>query len=159
MKRKELAKWLKLVIAFAAFIGVFLCFVIAPALGHDAVSMYPELDYMYGPCLIFIWVTAVPFYLALYKGLLICHEISADNSFCTENAQRLKEISKMALSECILYLAAMVILFGLNLLHPSILLMMLFIIFVGISIAVVSAALSHLVEKASELKEENDLTI
>ena len=37
--------------------------------------------------------------------------------------------------------------------------MMVFIIFVGISIGIVSFALSHLVEKASELKDENDLTI
>lgn len=159
MKQKELAKWLKLVIAFAALIGVFLCLVIVPTLGHDFALMYPELDYMYWPCLIYIWITAVPFYFALYKAFLICREISADSSFCTENAQRLKEISKLALSECILYLAAMIILFVLNLLHPSILLIMLFIIFAGISIAIISAALSHLVEKASELKKENDLTI
>ena len=159
MKRKELAKWLKMVIVFAALIGMFLCVIIVPALGHDAVSMYPELYYMYWPCLIFIWITAIPFYFALYKAWLICQEISKDNSFCTENAQRLKEISKLALFECILYLAATIILFILNLLHPSILLMTLFIIFVGISIAVVSAALSHLVEKASELKKENDLMI
>lgn len=159
MKQKELAKWLKLVITFAALIGVFLCLVIVPTLGHDFALMYPEFDYMYWPCLIYIWITAVPFYFALYKAFLICREISADNSFCTENAQRLKEISKLALSECILYLAAMIILFVLNLLHPSILLIMLFIIFTGISIAIISAALSHLVEKASELKKENDLTI
>lgn len=159
MKQKELAKWLKLVITFAVLIGVFLCLVIVPTLGHDFALMYPEFDYMYWPCLIYIWITAVPFYFALYKAFLICREISADNSFCTENAQRLKEISKLALSECILYLAAMIILFVLNLLHPSILLIMLFIIFTGISIAIISAALSHLVEKASELKKENDLTI
>ncbi len=159
MKQKELAKWLKLVVSFAALTGALLCFVVAPALGRDAVLMNPELDYMYWPCLIFIWITAVPFYFALYKGWLICREISKDNSFCQENAQRLKDISKLALSECILYLAGAIILFIRNLLHPSILLMTLFIIFVGISIAAVSAAISHLVEKASELKKENDLTI
>jgi hypothetical protein len=159
MKQKELAKWLKWVITFAALIGLFLCLLIAPALGHDAVSMYSEFDYMYWPCLIFIWITAVPFYFALYKAWLICREISDDNSFCAINAQRLKEISKLALSECILYLVAMIILLIMNLLHPSILLFTLFIIVVGISIAITSATLSHLVEKASELKKENDLTI
>lgn len=159
MKRKELTKWLKIVIAFAALIGVFLCFIVAPFLGREAVFMYPELSYMFWPSLIFIWATAVPFYAALYKGWLICEEISNDNSFCRENGQRLKEISKLALFECILYLVAMVVLLILNLLHPSILLMALFVIFVGVSIAVVAAALSHLVEKASELEEENDLTI
>lgn len=50
MERKELSKWLKLVIVFAGLIGVFLCFVIVPALGHDAVLMNPELDYMFWPC-------------------------------------------------------------------------------------------------------------
>ena len=94
-----------------------------------------------------------------YKGWLICGEFAKDNSFCKENVQRLKDISKLALLECILYLVAMIILLVLNLLHPSVLLMTLFIIFVGISIAVVAATLSHLVEKARELKEENDLTI
>lgn len=109
--------------------------------------------------MIFIWITAVPFFSALYKALLICQEISNDNSFCQDNAGRLQEISKLALSECILYLAATIILFILNLLHPGILLITLFIIFVGISTAIASAALSHLTEKASELKKENDLTI
>lgn len=59
MERNELTKWLKMIIAFTAIIGVFLCFIIAPFLGREAVSMYPELDYMYWPYLIFIWVTAV----------------------------------------------------------------------------------------------------
>lgn len=159
MKQKELAKWLKLLIAFAALIGAFLCFIIAPTLAHDIALMYPEFNYMFWPSLVFIWLTAVPYYFALYKAWLICQEISADNSFCQENAQRLKEISKLAVFESIFYLTAAIILFIMNLLHPSILLMILFIIFVGISIAVVAATLSHLVKKASELKKENDLTI
>ena len=159
MEREELTKWLKIVIVFTGLIGLFLCFIVAPLLGLEMKSMYPEYDYMFWPCLIFIWATGVPFYIALYKGWLICGEIANDNSFCEENVQRLKEISKLALLECILYLAAMIILLALNLLHPSILLMILFIIFVGISIAVMAATISHLVEKARELKEENDLTI
>lgn len=159
MKRKELAKWLKLVIIFAALLGLFLCFVIAPAIGRDFASTYPELGYMFWPCLIFIWITAVPFYFALYKAWMMSKEISKDNSFCFENAKRLKVIGKLALSESILYLVGMVILLTLNLLHPSIFFIIMFIIFVGVSIGIVSFTLSHLVEKASELKKENDLTI
>lgn len=159
MKQMELAKWLKLVIAFAALIGLFLCFVIAPALGHDAVLIYSELDYMFWPCLIFIWITAIPFYFALYKAWSICKEVAKDNSFCLENAKGLKDIGKLALFECILYLVGMIILFSLNLLHPSILLIILFVIFMGGSIGIVSFTLSHLIKKASDLKEENELTI
>lgn len=159
MKREELARWLKLVIIFAALLGLFLCFVYAPGIGHDYVSMYPELDYMFLPCLIFIWLTAVPFYFTLHKAWLICQEISRDNSFCSGNAKRLKVIGKLAFSECILYLAGMIILCTMNFLEPGVFFIIMFIIFVGVSIGIVSATLSHLVEKASKLKEENDLTI
>ena len=159
MKQLELAKWLQRIIILSAFVGLFLCFILAPWLGRDTVAMYPELSYMYLPCLIFIWITALPFYIALWKLWLISCEISKDNSFCKENAHSLKLISKLALLECLLYLAAIIFLLILNLLHPSILLMALFIMFVGISMAVASATLSHLVEKASDLKQENDLTI
>ncbi len=136
-----------------------LCLLIVPALGKEAVLMNPELHYMFWPCLVFIWITAIPFYIALYKSWLICEEISKDNSFCIENAKRLKLIGKLALLECILYLIAMVVLFILNLLHPSVMLFILFIIFVGVSISIASAALSHLTENACALKNENDLTI
>ena len=43
--------------------------------------------------------------------------------------------------------------------HPSIFIGFLFVIFAGIAVAVVSAALAHLVEKASVMQDENDLTI
>lgn len=159
MKRIELSKWLKFIIAFSALIGIFLCLFIAPDLGREAVSMNPELHYMYWPSLIFIWITAVPFYTALFKLWSICEEIYKDNSFCMKNAVRLKDVCKLALSECILYLLAIILLSFYKVLHPGILIIILFIIFIGISVAVVSAALSHLVEKASDLKDENDLTI
>lgn len=159
MKRKELAKWLKIVIIFAALIGLFLCFVFIPIFGIETAATYPELDYMFWPCLIFIWITAVPFYISLYKVWLITNEISKDNSFCLKNSKRLKDIGIMALSESLLYFLGIIILSSLNLSHPTIGLAMVIITFVGISIGVVCFTLSHLVEKASKLKDENDLTI
>ncbi|MFA9379880.1 MAG: DUF2975 domain-containing protein [Acetanaerobacterium sp.] len=159
MKQAELARWLQWMVAVIALAGLAMCFLIAPALGSDAARMNPEFKYMFWPCLVFIWISAVPFYLALWKTWQICGDISRDNSFSWKNAERLKFISKLALFDCLLYMAAAIVLFIMNLLHPSILLMVLFIIVVGISIAAVSAVLSHLVEKAGALRQENDLTI
>jgi hypothetical protein len=159
MKQLELAKWLRRIVVISAVIGLLLCFVIVPMLGKNLVLMYPEFGHMFFPGLIFIWITAIPLYIALWNLWLICNEISRDNSFCQENATRLKLISRLSILECILYFAAIILLLFLNLLHPSILLVALFIIFVGISIAVASAALSHLVQKACVIKQENDLTI
>jgi len=159
MKQMELSKWLKWMVVIAAAVVLVLSFWVVPSLGKDAVCVNPELHYMFFPCLIFIWITAIPFYMALWKSWHICDRISKDQSFCEKNAVALKHISILAIIECILYLmGAFVLLLG-NLLHPGILLIILFIQFVGVSIAILAATLSHLVKKASDMKSENDLTI
>ena len=43
--------------------------------------------------------------------------------------------------------------------HPSILLASFFVVFIGVSFSVAAAVLSHLIYKAADMKEENDLTI
>lgn len=43
--------------------------------------------------------------------------------------------------------------------HPGIFLGSLFIEFAGVAVAVTAAALSHLVQKAAEIQQENELTI
>lgn len=159
MKKFELTKWLKYIIIITSFIGFFFIFLIAPWIGKDFTTFEPSLAYLFWPCLIFIWVTAIPFYIALGISWFICNDVLRDSSFSKQNAKRLKVISKLALLESILYVVASIALFVFNLLHPSILLIILFIIFIGIAIAVVTAVLSHLVEKASDIKDENDLTI
>ncbi|NLY77089.1 MAG: DUF2975 domain-containing protein [Tissierellia bacterium] len=159
MKQLELTRWLKLIIVFAALIGLFLCFVFVPVFGIQVVEEYPELSYMFWPCLIYIWATAVPFYIALYKVWQIVKEISKDNSFCLKNAMALRSIGILALLDSFLYFVGMIILSSLNILQPTIGLAMLIIVFIGIAIGIVSFTLSRLVRKASDIKEENDLTI
>ena len=58
-----------------------------------------------------------------------------------------------------LYIIASIALVILNLLHLEVFILIVFIIFIGLAIAILSGALSYLVEKASNIKEENDLTI
>ena len=159
MKQFELSKWLKGLVIATGLIGLIICLFLVPWLGRDAVILNPKLDYMFYPCLIFIWITAIPFFIALVKCWGISCEISKDNSFCEKNAKTLQFISKLALSEALLYIIALVLLVFLNVLHSGIFLMILFIIFVAIAIAVVAAAVSHLVKKASDLKQENEFTI
>ena len=43
--------------------------------------------------------------------------------------------------------------------HPSVVLASLLVVFIGISIAGMAAVLSHLILRAAQIKEENDLTI
>lgn len=159
MKQFELSKWLKgLVIITGTLVLIILLFLV-PSIGKSAVELNPELDYMYYPCLIFILITAVPFYLGLWKSWGICCEIAKDNSFSEKNAISLKFIGNLALLDGFLYFIGLIVLLLLKVLHPGIFIVLLFIIFFTIALAVVFASLSHLVKKASDLKQENDYTI
>lgn len=159
MKQNELAKSLKVFLSLTCIILAIVSLVVVPLIGRDIASDYPEFSYMFYPCLIFIWITMIPFYGSLFEGWKISNEINKDNSFSRKNLNSLNRIRKYALSECILYFLGAIILLFLNLLHPSILIIILFIIFVAMCISVFMAVLAHLVQKACDLKDENDLTI
>lgn len=159
MKQLEMARWLKLITVIAGGIGTFFCFVIVPSWSRDFIKDYSDIKFLWNYFVAFIWITAIPCYLALYKFWGICTRIGRDCSFCIENATALKTISRYFIADCIIYVVAAVAAFFLGVLHPGILLFITVILFIGFALAIMSAALSHLVFKASDLKQENDLTI
>lgn len=159
MKQNELAKSLKLFIGLTCIILAICAFVVVPKLGRDISYSNPEYAYLYYPFLIFIWITVIPFYAALFQGWKISNQINRDNSFSKQNINSLNKIRKYSLSECLLYFIGSLILLYFNLLHLSILIIILFVIFIAMCISVFMAVLAHLVQKACDLKDENDLTI
>lgn len=159
MKKHIRADWLRNIVIFIGVISLLFLLVVIPSLGKYATLLNPDLHYIYYPCLIFIWITGVPFYFGLWNCLMICGEISNDNSFSMKNTTHLKNISKLALLECILYFIGSFILFTLNLLHPGILLITFVIIVMSIGISVGFRVLSHILEKAIDIQTENELTI
>ena len=159
MKQAELSKWLKIIVLAAAVCCVVLGAVLVPMLGLEEVRATPELEYLFWPCLIFFWVTELIVIVALREAWLIFTEIGRDNSFCWQNAKRLGKISRLAAADSVLYAVCAVVLVLLRAMHPSVLLVFAGIVLVGLAIAVASAALSHLTQKAAALKDENDLTV
>ena len=81
VKQKELSIWLRIVLAVGAAFILFLSLVLIPKLGQRTVEYYPELEYMYLPCLIFFWVTALLVLVFLALVWKIAVEIGRDNSF------------------------------------------------------------------------------
>ena len=159
MKQKSLSNWLKAIIIGMGIVGLVFYGLVVPALGNDLVSHYPE--YIDG-CYLWsglLWLTALPCYIVLYLAWKISDNIGKDNSFCKENALGMKYISTLALGNSIFFLAGNIIYLIIGFNHPSVILAALAVVFIGISIAVAAAVLSHLILKAAQLKEENDLTI
>ena len=159
MKQKKLAVWVQVVILVAGLMMLLLLAVILPSLANDILHNAPELYYMYWPSMAFVWVTAAPFYCALIALWQVCDQISQGNAFCTENVKNLSFISKLALTECVLYFGAIAALLRLDLLHPGIFLLIAVILCIGFFIAVVAAVLSLLAQRAQDMQDENDLTI
>ena len=159
MKQKELSVWLRIVVIVIGAAVLFLAVVFLPDIGQKAAQLNPELAYLYWPCLIFIWCTVLPMLAALALAWQIFTEIGRDNSFCLQNAQRLRKISVLALLDTLLYIGGFIALALLDAMRPGALVGTICIVFLGLIMTVISAALSHLTRKAADLKAENDLTI
>jgi MFS family permease len=159
MDQVRLSRWLKAIIIGTGICGTVIYFLAIPMIGKAIVSEYPEACSWYWPWLIFLWLTAVPCYIALVSGWKIAADIGRDRSFSFENAKRLKLISILAAADSILAFAGNLVFYFLNMTQAVVFFMGFFIVFVGIALSVVFAALSHMVLKAAKLREENELTI
>ena len=139
MKQDALAKWLKFIIVGAGFCGLLTYTVIMPRFAAYLVRQNSMLEKNVSPWLILIWISAIPCYAVLVLGWKIANNIGRDRSFSYENAEYLKWVSYLSMGDSVFVFLANIIF--------------------GISISICAAALSHLVAKAAEIKEENDLTV
>ena len=159
MTQISLSRWLKGILAGVGVCGGIIYFWLVPDLGRGLVEAYPEFSNCYWPWMGAIWVTAVPCGLAFCYAWGIAAEIGRDNSFSVKNARYLKYIAVLAVFDSGYFFAANLVLLFLGMNHPGIFLGSLFIEFAGVAVAVAAAGLSHLVQKAAEIQEENKLTI
>jgi hypothetical protein len=159
MEQRTLSKWLKMIMIGIAACGLIVYVVLVPGCGREIAMDNPELAYCYYPWLVFIWLTAIPCYVALIFGWRIATSIGNDQSFCLENARRLKNISHLALLDSAFFFMGNIVYLFMGMNHPGIALCSLFVVFAGVAVSVVCAALSHLVRKAADLQEQSDLTI
>ena len=160
MNQNNLSKWLKGIIIGTGIFGLTVFGWLVPAYGASFAYSAPEFAYCYWPWLIFLWLCAVPCFVSLYFGWKIASNIGNDNSFSFDNANHLKTISKLAAFDCAFFFLGNWALLFMNMSHPGVAIIFApLVIFVGIAVSVVCAALSHLVYKSAVLQSENDLTI
>ena len=76
-----------------------------------------------------------------------------------ENVRRLLFIAVCAVTGILLCVTQAVLMAAAQALHPGVLILCLLICLFGITVAAAAAILSHLVEKACDLREEHDLTV
>lgn len=165
MQQKTLVAWLKAIVVFFAFLLALLLFLVVPTIGWQAAKRAPQAAFLFWPCLIFIWVLGAPIYRMLWEAWKVCGRIASGKPFCAGNARSFIAIGQYSLLDCGLLFAGNAVLAAVNALqdlhvYPAgIPLFSLLLIFIGLAVSVAAATLSHLIYKACELDEENQLTI
>lgn len=159
MEQKTIANMLKAFSVVVGLVGALFFFFYAPVMIGYLADMFPEAAFLKWPGRIGVCVIAVFCYIALGEFWNICTRIGKDNSFCNENASSMKRISFLAFLSAALMIFAAIFLGFLNFLGIAYFLVVFFAVCIAIGIGVVCLALSALIRRAAQIKEENDLTI
>jgi hypothetical protein len=159
MKQDALAKWIKFVIAGVGICGLLIYAVIMPRFGAYLVKQNSMLERNVMPWLVLIWISAVPCYAVLVLGWKVAENISKDRTFSYDTAKYLKWVSYLAMADSVFVFVTHVIFLILDMSAAAVMLVIIIVVFFGVSISVCAAAVSHLVIKAADIQEENELTV
>ncbi len=153
MSHKKLESWLKILLILLAVCGLIFFGYIIPVMKAQNFALVKGGSLLW---IVLYLITAIPCYAVLLQGWGIAKRIGENNSFCKENTKALKIISNLALADTIYFFLVKVGMLICGLTRMDIIFMSMLIIFVGAAISGAAAILSHLVEKARIIKEENE---
>ncbi|MBQ2061824.1 MAG: DUF2975 domain-containing protein [Oscillospiraceae bacterium] len=161
MKKTTMTRLLHGVLIVAVLLAGLMFFAWLPMLGKEMAVTEPEFAWAYWPCLIWAWVFALPVFAAVYPAWLVCSSISAPGgAFTRQNARCLRVISLLAFADAVVFPAGMLILAFMGAGQPGLAVLVTpAVMFVCAAVGIAALVLSHLVDDAAEMKEENDLTV
>ncbi|KMY54126.1 membrane protein [Bacillus sp. FJAT-27231] len=136
-----------------------LCTFLLPKLANEAAGTFPEYAYLHDPVLIGLYITAIPYFFAIFQALKLLKFIEHNNAFSELSVNSLKYIKYCASVISALYIIGSVFLLSQNALHPGVAVIGFTITFASIVIAVFAALLQKLLKSAIDIKSENDLTV
>ncbi|MFD3449700.1 DUF2975 domain-containing protein [Microbacteriaceae bacterium 4G12] len=151
--------FLKVTVVIIGVIVLAFCTFLLPKLAGYMVQINPQYAYLKFPVLIGVYITAIPFFLALYQAWKLLNYIEDENAFSERSVMSLGHIKNYAISIIVLYVIGVFLLVLQNALHPGIAIISIVIIFATLIIALFAAVLQELLRSALEIKSENDLTI
>ncbi len=128
-------------------------------LAHNPVN--PGYAHILYPILIGIFVSAIPFFVALFQALRLLSHIDKNIAFSGLSVKALKNIKYCAVTICTLYAVIMPFVYFVAEKDdaPGLIIIGMIPIFASLVIAVFAAVLQKLLQEAIDIKSENDLTI
>ncbi|WP_250622033.1 DUF2975 domain-containing protein [Bacillus subtilis] len=138
-----------------------LCIFLVPKIANYSAELFPNIAYIKYLVFIYLYVTAIPFYFALYQAFKLLSYIDKNKAFSGLSVRALKNIKYCAVTISIFYAAGMPVFYLMAEIDdaPGIIVIGLVIIFASMVIAVFAAVLQKLLKEAIDIKSENDLTV
>lgn len=151
--------FLKLAVLFIGLPIIALC--IFGLIGLISNPANPDYDQVLYPIIIGIYISTIPFFIALYQAFKLLSYIDKNQAFSDLSVKALKKIKFCALIISGLYVVILLFVFGLAQIDdaPGLVLVGMVPIFASLVIAVFAAVLQRLLQDAIEIKKENDLIV
>lgn len=121
----------------------------------------PDYDQLLYPIIMGMYVSAIPFFIALYQAFKLLNHIDKSQAFSDLSVKALKKIKFCALIISGLYVVILPFVFGVAQMDdaPGLVLVGMVPIFASLVITVFAAVLQRLLQDAIEIKQENDLIV
>jgi hypothetical protein len=157
--KKGTTLFLKLAVILMGFPVLALCIFGLPWLANNPVN--PDYAHILYPIVIGMYVSAIPFYIALYQAFKIISYIDKNNAFSELSVKALKNIKYCAITISTLYVVMLpfVYLVAEKDDAPGLIIIGMVPIFASTVIAVFAAVLQKLLKNAIDIKSENDFTV
>ncbi|WP_071392881.1 DUF2975 domain-containing protein [Bacillus tuaregi] len=141
-----------------------LCIFLLPQIASVAIEHAKDGDvlaYVVFGILAIMYVSAIPFYYALYQAFRLLNYIDKNQAFSELSVAALKKIKHCAITISCLYVSALPLVFIIAEWDdaPGLVLMGMVIVGASMVIAVFAAVLQRLLKEAIDIKSENDLTV
>jgi len=152
--KKNSTQFLKLAISLIGIAVLVLCILFTSAVTKAG-------DGLFLPILIIMYVTAIPFFFALYQTLKLLGYIDKNTAFSEKSINALRNIKYCAIAISILYVAGMPLLVSVADKDdaPGAVGFGLIFILASMIVATFAAVLQRLVRNGLDMKSENDLIV
>lgn len=159
MNQKKMSAMLKGIAIVAGMMLTVFLMIVMPMFAKECRAIYPKSKELYIPGLCYGWYLGILCYIALFQFAKICIQIGNDNSFSKENMKSLNIIGIIGMMAALSWFVIMITLVVIGSMSVAFFVMIVLAVMISISLSILATVLSHLVRKAYELKEENELTI
>ncbi|MDR7870545.1 MAG: DUF2975 domain-containing protein [Tissierellaceae bacterium] len=159
MKKETI--FLKLAVFLIGLPILVLCIILLPWIAKDAAASSTKMAYVLYSILIIMYISAIPFFAALYQAFKLLGYIDNNKAFSELSVKSLKNIKNCAATISLLYVLCMPLFYIVGEVDdaPGVIVIGMLFIFAPMVISVFAAVLQKLLQNAIDIKNDNDLTI